>query len=49
MTLFHEDIAGEEAPYGTVSVRKGEHARLPKRGSTIVQAQVRLHLYIRLR
>lgn len=42
MTMFHEDLAGEEAPFGVVTFSGDAAARLPARGSAIVDAQVRL-------
>lgn len=42
MTMFHEDLEGEEAPYGIVKVREGTRARLPARGSALVQAQLEI-------
>lgn len=41
MTMFHEDSAGEEAPFGVVTFSGDAAARLPARGSAIVDAQVR--------
>jgi len=41
MTMFHEDLAGEEAPFGVVTFAGADAARLPARGSAVVQAQVR--------
>ncbi len=40
MTMFHEDLAGEEAPFGVVTFAGADAARLPARGSAVVQAQV---------
>lgn len=40
MTMFHEDSAGEEAPFGVVTFSGDAAARLPARGSAIVDAQV---------
>eukprot|EP00903_Cladosiphon_okamuranus_P018323 g16857.t1 len=40
MTMFHEDLAGEEAPFGVVTFSGESAARLPARGSAIVNAQM---------
>lgn len=42
MTMFHEDLAGEEAPFGVVVFSGNDAARLPARGSAVVQAQVHM-------
>lgn len=44
MTMFHEDSAGEEVPLGVVVYSGKGSARLPARGSAIVQAEVRNHM-----
>lgn len=40
MTMFHEDLNGQEAPFGVVTFAGADSARLPARGSAVVQAQV---------
>ncbi|CAN0213418.1 unnamed protein product [Ectocarpus sp. 6 AP-2014] len=40
MTMFHEDLGGEEAPFGVVTFAGENAARLPARGSAVVQAQM---------
>lgn len=40
MTMYHEDLAGREAPFGIVTFAGENAARLPARGSAVVQAQV---------
>lgn len=43
MTMLHQDMAGQEAPFGYVTFT-GEHpAKLPARGSAIVQAEVGMY------
>lgn len=42
MTMFHEDSAGEEVPFGVVVYSGKESTRLPARGSAVVQAEVRI-------
>lgn len=43
MTMFHENLSGEEAPFGVVTFSGENAAKLPARGSAVVQAQVRAH------
>lgn len=45
MTMFHEDSTGEEVPFGVVVYSGKESARLPARGSAIVQAEVRKRFF----
>lgn len=40
MTMFHEDLAGEEAPFGVVTFSGEDVAKLPARGSAVVRAEV---------
>eukprot|EP00904_Undaria_pinnatifida_P002477 jgi/Undpi1/1222/HiC_scaffold_108.g14136.m1 len=42
MTMFHEDSTGEEVPFGVVVYSGKESARLPARGSAIVQAEMEI-------
>ncbi|CAM9511666.1 unnamed protein product [Scytosiphon promiscuus] len=40
MTMFHENLSGEEAPFGVVTFSGENAAKLPARGSAVVQAQM---------